>query len=673
MRFTCSPSGMLDIEANDICLRGGYPVVNSLVLTDIQAEVDLHEPDHQIMQYRSPKLGDGIFGLEIKHDRSLAQLWLHYWVEGLAPSQALDSFGVQFQRIENLRSYLRNGYTSWDGSAYVDVEALADFGPHEIRPETGYAMTQLLPRHGENSLVLGFDRHDRFQHTFTVDSLRCPPALTVLTLWDQKDRGGLSRCVSEHLVVFESDHVETGLRKWASLVAQSSPLPPRNQPTPLTGWSSWYNLYAYISEEIILNHLKRVKAISEREKLPMRVFQIDDGFTPEMGDWLEVKSEFPRGMKPILDDIRQAGFIPGLWIGPFMVGNRSHLYRDHPDWVVKDRKSGGPLVQWRLVGEERWHKRTEEYYILDATHPDAFEYLRRVFHTWRHEWACDYFKTDFMQFGSDHGPDRVAWHTPGSSRIEVWRKVAEMIRAEIGDALWLGSGCPLWASVGLVDAVRVGQDVGVDWRGRLSAQSLINDLATRNFANHILWQADPDCILLRSNHHNLTDEEVCSLALYAGMSGGVMMTSDDLQELSSDRLRLWKFILEMDSQPCDFPFLGSASTMYDRVQPHYPSSLIGHAARLVDPVIVQVRPRINSASAFSAVFIFNTGEYQVERSFRFKSLGLSNRLYICNWIKEQASSEPLENISLTLNPHDGVILLLSEMPFASSKLHFSAA
>jgi alpha-galactosidase len=117
-----------------------------------------------------------------------------------------------------------------------------------------------------------------------------------------------------------------------------------------------------------------------------------------------------------------------------MVGNRSRLYREHPDWVAQDA-AGGPLTQWKLYGEFRWHKRSEEYYILDTTHPDAFEYLRRVFNVWRREWNCAYFKTDFMFWGAEHGPDRARWHTPGMTRIEIWRRVAEMIRAEIGDAI----------------------------------------------------------------------------------------------------------------------------------------------------------------------------------------------------------------------------------------------
>jgi hypothetical protein len=59
------------------------------------------------------------------------------------------------------------------------------------------------------------------------------------------------------------------------------------------GWCSWYNLYAYLSEAILLDHLRSVREVVERERLPMWVFQIDDGFTPEMGDWLEGQAAVP--------------------------------------------------------------------------------------------------------------------------------------------------------------------------------------------------------------------------------------------------------------------------------------------------------------------------------------------------------------------------------------------
>jgi alpha-galactosidase len=257
-------------------------------------------------------------------------------------------------------------------------------------------------------------------------------------------------------------------------------------------------------------------------------------------------------MAPLVGDIAEAGFVPGLWIAPFMVGNRSRLFQEHPDWVVRERATGEPLAHMKFYGEFRWHKRSEEYYPLDITHPGAEAYIRRVFRTWR-SWGVGYFKTDFMLFGSEYGPDRAVWHEPGLSRIAIWRRMAELVREEIGDALWLGCGCPLWASVGLVDAMRIGRDIGVSWRGNYSAESLLRDQVTRNHASGILWQADPDCILLRDRFHELSDEQVRSLAVFAGLAGGVLMTSDKLDELPPDRAELFAALLREPRLACGFP------------------------------------------------------------------------------------------------------------------------
>ncbi len=672
MNFSLTPTRTLSIESSISPLRDAHPVLNGAALEDWRAEVARSDADGIALRYTAPALGNGVFGIEA--GVASGRIWLRCWIEGLGDSVTLDSFGLRFESVENLRAYLRHGYFSWDGSDYVEPEAMSDFEPYESRPETGYGMTQLLPRSGTGSLVVGFDRHDRFQQTFTFDTRQRPAALTVLTLWDQKDRSGLARCESERLVIFEHSEVEEGLREWAHLVAEAMPKWESFlalERTPITGWCSWYNLYGTITEENILEHLRGAAEVARRENLPLRVFQVDDGFTPEMGDWLEVKPQFPRGVKPLLDGIRAAGFVPGLWIAPFIVGNRSHLYRDHPDWVVKDRHSGGPCVQWKLYGEFRWHKRSEEYYILDTTHPEAFDYLRRVFRTWRREWGCEYFKTDFMHFGSEHGPDRVVWHTPGMTRVEIWRRVADMIREEIGGAIWLGCGCPLWASVGLVDGIRIGGDVGVEWTGHLSAQSLLRDQATRNFGNHILWQIDPDCVLLRNRFHHLGDAEIRSLAIYAGMSGGVMMTSDQLRDLSPDRVRLFKLILSRQPATCRFPFLGQTAIAYERLPADRNSHRVRHEPRAADPVLVQVRTSVVTGGAervtrMGTVFLFNTGELPAQRTYPLAALGLTAPQHVFDWTADRAWPEPVERLSVTLPPHDGALLFLSPTPITTA-------
>jgi alpha-galactosidase len=488
-------------------------------------------------------------------------------LSGLPGNREIDSVGVRFCRVDGVARYLRNGYQSWDASYFARPGEMP-FDDNPARsPSIGYAFTALLPREGDGCLLLGFTRCDRFQNRFGFAGDEHRMRLDVETLWDRVPHRGT--IASEPMVLFEGEAPEESLRAWSRILAAESPHAPRIPERRLTGWCSWYNLYAAIDEQAIQDHLAAAATFRDANGVPLDIFLIDDGFTPEMGDWLDVKPQFPRGMAPLVADIAQAGFTPGLWIAPFMVGNRSRLFREHPDWVVRERDTGAPLAHMKFYGEFRWHKRSEEYYILDITHPGAEAYIRTVFRTWRREWGVGYFKTDFMLFGSDYGPDKAVWHASGQSRIAIWRTMAQLIREEIGDALWLGCGCPLWASVGLVDGIRIGRDVGVTWKGDYSAESLLRDQVTRNHGSGILWQADPDCILLRSRFHDLSDDQVRSLALFAGLAGGVLMTSDKLDELSPERAELLATLLREPALRCEFPEMAKHSTtgvLVQRVQ-----------------------------------------------------------------------------------------------------------
>jgi len=540
------------------------------------------------------------FVLRIERD----PLTLRIALEGIA-GDSVDSLGLRIGRADTVVRYLRNGYTSWDGSYFVELDNARAIIAADPAAMLGYAMTALVSDAG-GVAVLGFLRHDRFQSRFRFAFEAGPLTIDVETLIDGAVRG--NRIEAEPLILLSGVDVEATLRDWARRVAQASPLAPRIRERRIAGWCSWYNLYASITEPIILEHLDAAAQFRDRYEVPFDIFQIDDGFTPEMGDWLDVKPQFPRGMQPLLADIRAQGFTPGLWIAPFMVGNRSRLYAEHPDWVVTDRDSGKPMAPMTFYGEFRWHKRSEEYYVLDITHPAAEAYVRKVLRTWARDWGCGYFKTDFMYFGSEYGPRQARWHVEGLSRIEIWMRMARLIREEIGDALWLGCGGPIWAGVGLLDAVRIGRDIGVSWEGHYSAESLLRDQTSRNFGNGILWQADPDCILLRERFHHLTDEQVRSLALFAGLAGGVLMTSDRLDEISDERGRLFADLArESRPQPCDFPQLGRV-TMRHRIGTSHTG-----APKLMsegDPVLLQ---RVRKADGTMQTMLLNTAGAQIDR------------------------------------------------------------
>jgi hypothetical protein len=186
----------------------------------------------------------------------------------------------------------------------------------------------------------------------------------------------------------------------------------------------------------------------------------------------------------------------------------------------------------------------------------------------------------------------------------------------------------------------------------------LRDQATRNFAGGILWQTDPDCILLRKWFHHLSDAEVRSLAVYAGMSGGVMMTSDDLDKLSPERLRLWKLLLNPNRAACRFPFLGQSPITYERLPTDLASHRVRHAP-VADPVLVQVR----GDERISAIFIFNTGDVPVQRTYPLDALGIADARHVYDWAKQTFEVLETAQVSVTLAPHDSALLFASPTPF----------
>lgn len=612
-----------------------------IVLHDFVPLLDGEVPRHSLEGDGAWRLADGS---RMRLERS-GERW-RVVLDGFAGKRRIASLGLRFV-AGNVRQYLRNGYMSWDGSFFVEPAAAREVAKADAKLVNGHAMTALLPHGGDGATVIGFLRHDRYQSRLRFD-IEGPLGIDIETLIDGVPHEG--EIATEEIAVFEHDDVEGGLRRWATMVAEASPLPPRLPERRLSGWCSWYNLYASLSEPVLTEHLDAAARFRDEKQVAFDIFLVDDGFTPEMGDWLETKPQFPNGIGPVLDRARQKGFTPGLWIAPFMVGNRSKLYARHPDWVVKSRATGKPLAPMTFYGEFRWHKRSEEYYVLDVTHPEAEAYIRDVFRTWARDWGCGYFKTDFMHLGSTYGSDEAVWHEDGLSRIAIWMKMARLIREEIGEALWLCCGAPIWAPVGLVDAMRTGRDIGVTWKGHYSAESLLRDQTARNFANGVLWQADPDCILLRDRFHDLSDDQVNSLALFAGLAGGVLMTSDQLDEVPEPRRRLLAE-LAADGRPysCEFPLLGATALRYRLgTAPNGQPMAVSEG----DPLLVQ---RVRRKDGSVLLNLFNAGDEATERVIGWNLAGMQGQ--VTEDGTEIATDD--EGVVVALRPHQSRCLLIT--------------
>jgi len=330
------------------------------------------------------------------------------------------------------------------------------------------------------------------------------------------------------------------LADWAARLGVS--LGARTATRPPVGWCSWYDYYTRVSEADVDANLRALAPL--REALGVTLFQVDDGYQADLGDWLVPRATFPSGVKAVAERIRQAGFTPGLWLAPFVARPTSEVAKAHPDWFLTT-----PSGRRRSAGYNPWWGGA--FHALDLTHPGVRQWLRETIGTLVHDWGLAFLKIDFVYAAMLDGRR----HDPSRSTYQTYRDAVTLIREVAGDrTAILGCGAPLVPSVGLVDLMRVGPDVAEYWRRPLvdwltgvestpgARQSLKNVLA-RHALHGRLWQNDPDCLLVRARNSKLSLTEVRTLASVVGLSGGMRMISDDLSRLEPDRLDLLKKVL----------------------------------------------------------------------------------------------------------------------------------
>ncbi|HEX5602759.1 MAG TPA: glycoside hydrolase family 36 protein [Pyrinomonadaceae bacterium] len=297
--------------------------------------------------------------------------------------------------------------------------------------------------------------------------------------------------------------------------------PPLRFQSPPTGWCSWYCFGPRVTAQQVLDNLDFIA----KHTPGLRYVQIDDGYQPAMGDWLDTGTAFGGNVQGVLKEIRARGFEPAIWVAPFVAEEKSHVFQQHPEWFVKD-SDGAPLRSDRVTFGG-W--RRGPWYVLDGTHPEVQQHFEKFFRTMKREWGCTYFKLDANFWGAIHGG---RFHDPRATRIEAYRSGMRAILRGAEDSFILGCNHPIWPSLGLIHGSRSSNDIKRTWE-RIETTARQN--LSRNWQNGRLWWNDSDAIVLTGD---LPDNEFQfhATAIYA--SGGMLLSGDDLTKISAEQLAM---------------------------------------------------------------------------------------------------------------------------------------
>ena len=318
------------------------------------------------------------------------------------------------------------------------------------------------------------------------------------------------------------------LIQYAETVRRLSGAVPTHFDTP-AGFCTWY-YYGYLVRS---SDVRENLAFLKNTLPKVKYIQTDDGWYDCWGDW-QPNDRFDFDMEKLAREIREAGFIPGIWISPFGADKNSKVCREHPEYFVKT-KSG-----------EMWQPP-----CLDMSNDAAREHLKSVIRRIV-SWGIGYIKMDIIT-----GTLAPGVHVdPDFTALCNYRAGLRCVREAAGDDVFLlGCTAPLAAGCGLVDGMRISGDIFESWDSLLS---VFNCVFKRSYMNRRYFITDADCLLVRTKDEedgrcfrpcSRTPEEIRTYVTAMAASGGALMLSDKMTLLKPWQLELIEKLFPQNCAP----------------------------------------------------------------------------------------------------------------------------
>lgn len=297
--------------------------------------------------------------------------------------------------------------------------------------------------------------------------------------------------------------------------------PSENLKKPVKGWCSWSAFGQNISEK---------KISDNAEKLKEGYVLIDDGWTLQ-GDWKDTNpKKFPNGMKFLATKIKSLGLKPGLHLAPFIADPKSKLAKTHPDYFVKvGRKNieGFNLFPFKVPF-------VRLRYVLDMEKPEVYKYIQGCVENIVENWGFELLKLDFL-YAIYFNPKYKDPVIPD----QILKNFLNLIKKKYPKVYTIGCGCPLGPAAGLVDAMRISNDItSPQLNGLWPINKIINSQKLRQLENNLssrkgfekIWNIDPD-VFIQGKETGFSQKQIQKLCKLIKSSKGLFFLGDDLTKV----------------------------------------------------------------------------------------------------------------------------------------------
>ncbi|MDD3239047.1 MAG: alpha-galactosidase [Lachnospira sp.] len=297
---------------------------------------------------------------------------------------------------------------------------------------------------------------------------------------------------------------------------------------------TWYYYGLTVTYDDVKMNLSEMK----KKKLPFDVFQVDEGWEITLGEW-RPNEKFPVPMKQVADEIKEAGYRPGIWTSPFIAHATAGIWQEHPDWKLRNKQ--GEAYEFPM--------NDTVYNVIDITNPETWNYFTQLYAMLTKEWGYSYHKLDFTRAAILY--DDADYYDPAITIVRAYYEAVCAIRKGMGDdAYFLMCGGLYDPLIGVVDAQRTSSDVLSMWSSNINkdgktAPYTIKQNILRYYMNQ-WWDNDPDALMVRINENMerglrltyglLNDEEVKTTTVNQFIGGGIVCSTEPLDKICDNRL-----------------------------------------------------------------------------------------------------------------------------------------
>lgn len=295
---------------------------------------------------------------------------------------------------------------------------------------------------------------------------------------------------SQKTLVFDNCTIPEGMEHIKNL------LPRRKKYVPKAfGWNSWDYYFASVKHEDIMENLefiKNDKVLSEN----IKYITIDDGWQHLWGEWIE-NYKFEKGMKYTADKIKEAGFVPGIWVAPIQIVPFCDIALWQSDMLLKDDN------------RDPYFGTVTNQFNVDPTHPEGKKHIEKIFKKLYND-GYRLFKIDFLcQFSSDDDfKDNIHakyFYDKNAGPYDALRELFRIIRECVTEESHIiGCSLPVECGADLVDSARISIDMH-NWHA--CTEKVTDSMEWAYIYQGTVWNNDVDFLVVRGPETSTESEK----------------------------------------------------------------------------------------------------------------------------------------------------------------------